>query len=78
MEMSGCIGFIGVGVMGEPMCRNLALKGGESVLAWDIDPAPLDRLAADAPVARTLQRNNRGGIGRPITNNLRIQWRACT
>ena len=55
MEMSGCIGFIGVGVMGEPMCRNLALKGGESVLAWDIDPAPLDRLAADAPVARTRQ-----------------------
>ncbi len=43
--MFGCIGFIGVGVMGEPMCRNLASKGGEKILAWDIDPAPLERLA---------------------------------
>ncbi len=45
------IGFIGVGVMGEPMCRNLALKGGEKVLAYDIDPAPLNRLAADGVAA---------------------------
>jgi hypothetical protein len=40
------IGFIGLGVMGEPICRNLALKSGASVLAYDRDPAPLDRLAA--------------------------------
>jgi 3-hydroxyisobutyrate dehydrogenase-like beta-hydroxyacid dehydrogenase len=26
------IGFIGLGVMGEPMCRNLASKSGEQVL----------------------------------------------
>ncbi len=45
MEMFDCIGFIGTGVMGEPMCRNLASKGGEKILAWDIDPAPLERLA---------------------------------
>lgn len=42
-----CIGFIGTGVMGEPMCRNLARKTGLPTLALDRDPAPLARLAAD-------------------------------
>ncbi|MFZ2856998.1 NAD(P)-dependent oxidoreductase [Acidovorax sp.] len=41
------IGFIGLGVMGEPMCRNLARKAGASVIAFDLDKAPLDRLAAE-------------------------------
>lgn len=41
------IGFIGVGVMGEPMCRNLARKHDGPVTAYDLDPAPLKRLAAD-------------------------------
>jgi len=45
--MSDLIGFIGVGTMGEPMCRNLAKKSGKTVLAADRDPAPLKRLAAD-------------------------------
>jgi 3-hydroxyisobutyrate dehydrogenase-like beta-hydroxyacid dehydrogenase len=40
------IGFIGVGVMGEPMCRNLAQKSGRSVLAFDRVAAPLKRLKA--------------------------------
>jgi 3-hydroxyisobutyrate dehydrogenase-like beta-hydroxyacid dehydrogenase len=40
------VGFIGVGVMGEPICRNLARKSGLAVLAYDRDPAPLARLAA--------------------------------
>lgn len=39
------IGFIGVGVMGEPMCRHLATKTGSLVLASDLDEAPLARLA---------------------------------
>jgi len=38
------IGFIGLGVMGEPICRNLALKSGAPVSAYDLDPAPLGRL----------------------------------
>jgi 3-hydroxyisobutyrate dehydrogenase-like beta-hydroxyacid dehydrogenase len=38
------IGFIGLGVMGEPMCRNLASKSGEPVLGYDVDAAPLARL----------------------------------
>lgn len=44
--MTACIGFIGVGVMGEPMCRNLATKSGLPVVANDPNPEPLDRLAA--------------------------------
>ena len=39
------LGFIGVGVMGEPMCRHLATKSGARVLAYDHNPEPLDRLA---------------------------------
>ena len=41
------IGFIGLGVMGEPMCRHLLNKmDGTSVLIADLNPAPLERLAA--------------------------------
>jgi 3-hydroxyisobutyrate dehydrogenase-like beta-hydroxyacid dehydrogenase len=41
------VGFIGVGVMGEPMCRNLKRKSGARVIAFDRDPAPLERLRRD-------------------------------
>jgi 3-hydroxyisobutyrate dehydrogenase-like beta-hydroxyacid dehydrogenase len=39
------IGFIGLGVMGEPMCRNLALKSGIEVRAYDRQAEPLARLS---------------------------------
>jgi len=45
------IGFIGLGVMGEPMCRNLARKSGRPVIAWDTRSEPLDRLIADGVAA---------------------------
>ena len=38
------IGFIGLGVMGEAICRNLGRKASEDVLGFDVDPAPLARL----------------------------------
>jgi 3-hydroxyisobutyrate dehydrogenase len=41
------IGFIGLGVMGEPICRNLVKKSGAPVLAFDLSPEPLTRLRAD-------------------------------
>jgi len=44
---SGPLGFVGLGVMGEPMCRNLAAKSGAPVVALDLDPEPLRRLAVD-------------------------------
>ena len=39
------IGFIGLGVMGEPMCGHLARRSGRRVLAHDLRPDPLTRLA---------------------------------
>jgi len=50
------IGFIGLGVMGAPMARNL-LAAGYEVVAWNRSPGPLDALAeagarsADGPAA---------------------------
>lgn len=40
------LGFIGLGVMGEPMCGNLARKSGAPVVAFDVRPEPLAALAA--------------------------------
>jgi 3-hydroxyisobutyrate dehydrogenase len=45
------IGFIGLGVMGEPMCGHLARRSGRTVLAHDRRPEPLARLAADRVAA---------------------------
>lgn len=41
------IGFIGLGVMGEPICRNLARKSGSAVIAFDREAARVARLARD-------------------------------
>ncbi|MGD9837089.1 MAG: NAD(P)-dependent oxidoreductase [Afipia sp.] len=43
--MTGAIGFVGLGVMGEPMCRNLARKSGRAVFGFDRADDPLQRLA---------------------------------
>jgi 3-hydroxyisobutyrate dehydrogenase-like beta-hydroxyacid dehydrogenase len=43
--MTSAIGFIGLGVMGEPMCRNLARKSDVPVFGFDQSDAPLQRLA---------------------------------
>jgi 3-hydroxyisobutyrate dehydrogenase len=44
------IGFIGLGVMGEPICRNLVKKSGARVAAFDVAAEPLQRLRADGAV----------------------------
>jgi 3-hydroxyisobutyrate dehydrogenase-like beta-hydroxyacid dehydrogenase len=49
--MAKAIGFIGLGVMGEPICRNLARKSGNQVVGFDLADAPLQRLA-DVGVTR--------------------------
>ena len=41
------IAFIGLGVMGEAMCRNLVRKGTWSVTGFDTKPEPMQRLQAD-------------------------------
>jgi 3-hydroxyisobutyrate dehydrogenase len=45
------LGFIGLGVMGEPMCRNLARRQRGKVLAHDLRREPLKRLALDGVAA---------------------------
>ena len=47
------IGFIGLGVMGEPICRNLSRKADVDVLGFDLDRAPLERLQDDGVIAAT-------------------------
>jgi 3-hydroxyisobutyrate dehydrogenase-like beta-hydroxyacid dehydrogenase len=49
------IGFIGLGVMGKPMCRNIALKHGADVIAFDVNPAAFTALSGTrARQAQTL------------------------
>jgi len=45
MSGSETIGFIGLGVMGGPMCRNVAMKHPGRVVAFDLSSAALDALA---------------------------------
>ncbi|MGD0497887.1 MAG: 2-hydroxy-3-oxopropionate reductase [Bryobacteraceae bacterium] len=47
--MSRTIGFIGLGIMGKPMSRNL-LKAGYKVVVYDVFPGPVDELAAAGAV----------------------------
>ncbi|MEA2916994.1 MAG: 3-hydroxyisobutyrate dehydrogenase [Bradyrhizobium sp.] len=44
MSRHKTIGFIGLGVMGEPICRNLVKKSGADVVAFDLAAEPLARL----------------------------------
>lgn len=47
MSSKPVVGFIGLGVMGEPICRNIAVKSGHRVVAFDLSSGPLERLNAD-------------------------------
>lgn len=47
MAQANAIGFIGLGVMGEPICRNLLKKSGSPVIAFDLSSEPLTRLKSD-------------------------------
>ncbi|WP_375691858.1 NAD(P)-dependent oxidoreductase [Pseudooceanicola sp. LIPI14-2-Ac024] len=40
------IGFAGLGVMGEPICRNMILKSGAKAQVFDLSPEPMERLKA--------------------------------
>jgi 3-hydroxyisobutyrate dehydrogenase len=44
MSQYKAIGFIGLGVMGEPICRNLVKKSGAAVIVFDLSPQALARL----------------------------------
>jgi 3-hydroxyisobutyrate dehydrogenase len=49
------LGFIGLGVMGEPMCGHLARRSQIPVMASDLRSEPMERLAADGVKAASLQ-----------------------
>ena len=49
------LGFIGLGVMGEPMCGHLARRAGIPVLASDLRPEPAERLAAHGVTPASLE-----------------------
>jgi 4-hydroxybutyrate dehydrogenase/sulfolactaldehyde 3-reductase len=48
------VGFIGLGIMGAPMARNL-IKGGHIVRAYDIDQAAIDALVDDSELSNRAQ-----------------------
>jgi 3-hydroxyisobutyrate dehydrogenase len=50
------LGFIGLGVMGEPMCGHLARRSGKPILAHDLRPEPVERVASNAVTAANLER----------------------
>jgi 3-hydroxyisobutyrate dehydrogenase len=41
---TGVIGFAGLGVMGEPICRNMLQKSGAEMRIFDLNAAPVSRL----------------------------------
>ena len=46
------IGFVGLGVMGEPMCLNLAKKAPSKVIGFDLSCESLERLVEDPELCR--------------------------
>jgi len=55
MTTINTIGFIGLGVMGEPMCHNLHRKSGKPVIAFDLNADVLARVSAEGmAIARDL------------------------
>ncbi|MES2193604.1 MAG: NAD(P)-dependent oxidoreductase [Pseudomonadota bacterium] len=46
MTTEKTLGFIGLGVMGEPMCRHLITKSSSPVVIFDLMPEPVGRLVA--------------------------------
>ena len=48
--MAGKIGFVGLGIMGKPMARNL-MKAGYELSVYDLFPGPVDELVAEGASA---------------------------
>ena len=55
MSSKPILGFIGVGVMGMGMCRNLAQKSGCTVLAADLNADNVRALAGDGVIASSVR-----------------------
>jgi len=55
-------GFVGLGVMGEPICRNMMQKSGAEFRVFDLNPAPLERLQAEGAQAVDTIAELAGGV----------------
>lgn len=53
--MSTTIGFIGIGIMGKPMARNL-MKAGHELVVYNRTPGPMNELAAEGTKATSSPR----------------------
>ena len=47
------IGFIGLGIMGKPMVRNILKAGYREVLVWNRSPKSMEEVVADGAIAST-------------------------
>ncbi len=56
------IGFVGLGIMGRPMARNL-MKAGHEVVAYDIVPALVEKSVADGATAAASVGDVAAGVG---------------
>ncbi|WP_420996408.1 NAD(P)-dependent oxidoreductase [Cupriavidus sp. 30B13] len=56
------LGFIGLGVMGEPMCSNLIRKSGRTVHVYDMNSAPVERIAGIGGVPSLAIKNLAGNV----------------
>ncbi|WP_306155142.1 NAD(P)-dependent oxidoreductase [Roseovarius sp. MMSF_3281] len=45
------LGFAGLGVMGEPICRNILVKSGAAMQVFDLSAAPIERLVSHGAIA---------------------------
>lgn len=73
------IGFIGLGVMGEPICRNLLKKSAQPLVVYDLAPDPLARLgnegaAIAASVADVVSRCDVLFLCLPSANHVRVAF----
>src|SRR5260370_33275286 len=60
------IGFIGLGIMGKPMSRNL-MKAGHKLVVYDVVPALADAVTADGAARGTSCRDGAGRSEAVIT-----------
>ncbi|MEZ5881376.1 MAG: NAD(P)-dependent oxidoreductase [Nitratireductor sp.] len=73
--MTVCLGFVGVGVMGGPMCRHLAQKSGAEVVAFDRNPRAVELLSphgvvSAASVAEIMERADTVFVSLPSGKHL--------
>lgn len=71
------IGFIGLGIMGKPMVKNL-LKAGFEVTAYDILPAAVQEMAEAGAIAGTSPKQTAQKLSVFLDKNVLLNLSVCT